>query len=175
MRAKQFITELFNAPYKFEWKEPTERGDYDAVVTAPGVNMSINFNKATTSNDYFEDKVYSVEFRRNNSVELTGDGDSERIMATALYAIRQFLEKVDPYQVYFTASYKVEDEDGNDEVNPSRAKLYSRMVKRYVAGTQYYAREYDIEKNNEIQFVLTYNGQIIAGQKGPRHVDESVG
>jgi hypothetical protein len=69
--------------------------------------------------------------------------------------------------VYFTASYK----DDNDEVNPSRAKLYSRMVKRYIAGTQYYAREYDIEKNNEIQFVLTYNGQIIAGQKGPRHTD----
>jgi hypothetical protein len=74
-----------------------------------------------------EDGEYQIEFHRNNSQDVTGEGDAQRVFATVLGAIQQFIKKQHPERVRFSAT---KDDDDN---NQSRAKLYDRLVQRYAA------------------------------------------
>ena len=101
--------------------EKGEFGDYDALVKLPdGTNISIMFNKEG-------DEEWQVEFYRNNSQEVTGEGDAQRVFATVLSAIQQFIKKEHPVNIFFSASKA--NESGKE--TESRAKLYNRMVHRY--------------------------------------------
>ena len=113
-----FIAELFDQPYNPNW-EKSEYGDYDVLVKLPdGTNLSIMFNSEG-------DDEWQIEFYRNNSQEVTGEGDAQRIFATVLNAIQQFIKKQNPGRIRFSAT----KDDNND--NQSRAKLYNRLVQRY--------------------------------------------
>ena len=57
-----------------------------------------------------------------SNYEVTGEGDAQRILATAVAAIKLFVNEVDPSMVTFTAD---KGDDGT-----SRTKLYQRMVQR---------------------------------------------
>jgi hypothetical protein len=121
MRAYEFVNESFNAPYPLTW-EKSEYGDVDALARLQdGTNLSIMFNQ--------EDDEWQVEFYRNNSQDVTGEGDAQRVFATVLTAIQQFIEKEDPERIRFSASK--EDDSGNQ--NDSRSSLYTRLVKRYAS------------------------------------------
>ena len=64
-----FIAELFDQPYNPNW-EKSEYGDYDVLVKLPdGTNLSIMFNSEG-------DDEWQIEFYRNNSQEVTGEGDA---------------------------------------------------------------------------------------------------
>ena len=96
------LLEAFNAPYPLTW-EKSDYGDMDALAKLPdGTYLSIMFN-----NDGDE---WQVEFHRNNSQEITGEGDAQRIFATVLNSIHEFIEKEDPERIRFSASK--EDESG---------------------------------------------------------------
>jgi hypothetical protein len=113
-----FIAELFDQPYKSKW-EKSDYGDYDALAKLPdGTNLSIMFN-------HEGDDEWQVEFYRNNSQEVTGEGDAQRVFATVLNSIQQFIEKQHPGRIRFSA---VKDDEDN---NQSRSKLYDRLVHRY--------------------------------------------
>ena len=73
------------------------------------------------------EEVIQVEFHRNNSQEVTGDGDSQRVFATVLAAIQQYIKAHNPKRLTFSASKEVEP----DQNSESRAKLYDRLVMRY--------------------------------------------
>jgi len=77
-----------------------------------------------------------VEFYRNNSQEVTGEGDAQRIFATVLNAIQKYIKKYKPQRLSFSASKEIDPSMnyGSDDVVPnpeSRAKLYDRLVQRY--------------------------------------------
>ena len=111
------VNETFDQPYKLKW-EKSEHGDYDALATLDdGTYLSIMFNNEFKNN-------WMVEFYRNNSQQVTGEGDAQRVFATVLTAIAQFIKKKKPVSLFFSA-VKEDDPKG------SRAKLYNTLVNRY--------------------------------------------
>lgn len=123
MRATEFITEAFNQPYPMTW----EHGDYsyDALAKlSNGTNLSIMFNK-----DYgdYSDEEWTVEFWRNNSQEVTGEGDQQRVFATVLSAIQQFIDIEHPARIRFSANKDVEP----GQKSQTRSNLYTKLVQRY--------------------------------------------
>jgi hypothetical protein len=104
-----------------------------------GTNLSIMFNQ-----EYGDEgeEVVQVEFYRNNSQEVTGEGDAQRIFATVIDAIQKYIKKYKPQRLSFSASKAVDmDADDNGaQFNPeSRAKLYDRLVQRYSKALGYRA------------------------------------
>ena len=138
----QNIDEGFDQPYPIKW-EKGMHGDIDALARLPdGTNLSIMFNKQ--DNIKPDDKTWMVEFYRNNSQEVTGEGDAQKVFATVLSAIQQFIVKYKPLKIYFSASKLLDPSinyDPDDVVpNPeSRAKLYDRLVQRYAKAWGYRA------------------------------------
>ena len=119
MRLYEFVVEAFDQPYPLTW-EKSEYGDVDALARLEdGTYLSIMFS--------LDDDEWQVEFHRNNSQDVTGEGDAQRVFATVLTAIQQFIEKEEPEHIRFSATK--EDDAGNR--NESRSSLYTRLVKRY--------------------------------------------
>lgn len=142
MRSTEFITEAFNQPYPLTWNK-SEHGDYDALARLPdGTNLSILFNNEGN-------EEWQVEFYRNNSLEVTGEGDAQRIFATVLTAIQQFIQKEHPWRVIFSASKLVL----RGQKKNSRAKLYNSLVARYARAWGY--EEYDEDHGDQITYELT--------------------
>jgi hypothetical protein len=145
MRAREFIIESFNQPYPLRW-EQGEHGDYDALARLDGgTNLSIMFNNEG-------DGEWQVEFYRNNSQSVTGEGDAYRIFATVLSAIQQFIKKEQPWRIMFTAS---KDGDPNQS-SESRAKLYNSLVARYARAWGY--DEYSEDHGDLVTYELTKLG-----------------
>jgi hypothetical protein len=118
------ISEGFDQPYPLKW-EKSNYGDVDALANLPdGGPLSIMFNK---QQDDDGNEIIQVEFYRNNSQEVTGEGDAMRIFATVLTAIQQYVKKYKPARLSFSASKQVEQGQNAE----SRAKLYDRLVQRY--------------------------------------------
>jgi hypothetical protein len=79
------LAEAFDQPYKTK-SEKSDYGDVDMLAKLPdGSNLSIMFNQ-----EYGDEgeEVVQVEFYRNNSQEVTGEGDAQRIFATVLDATK---------------------------------------------------------------------------------------
>jgi hypothetical protein len=94
-------------------------------------------------------EVIHVEFHRNNSQEVTGEGDAQRIFATVLDAIQKYIKKYKPERLSFSASKSVDmDADDVEHFNPeSRAKLYTRLVQRYAGAWGYQAQ---VDDNGDV-------------------------
>jgi hypothetical protein len=122
----QAVTEAFDQPYKIlRWENSEHYGDVDAIARLDDNSfLSIMFNM-----EYDEEgkEVIQVEFHRNNSQEVTGDGDAQRVFATVLAAIQQYIKEHNPKRLTFSASKEVKP----DQNSESRAKLYDRLVQRY--------------------------------------------
>ena len=126
MKINEIITEAFDNPYAFNWHRG-DNGDYYIFVRLPdGSDLNIAF-------DHEGDDVWHVAFDRGDSQKITGEGDAQRIFATVIQAIQQFIGKRRPEKLYFSASKKVEPGQNSE----SRANLYSRMVKRYASTVGY--------------------------------------
>ena len=120
------INESFDKPYELLRWEKGDYGDVDAIARLDdGTFLSIMFNKGYSKDT--KEEAWSVEFWRNNSQEVTGEGDSQRVFATVLSAIQKFIEKYKPNKITFAAN-KVDD-TGHD--SQSRANLYDKLVQRY--------------------------------------------
>ena len=141
MRYKEII-EAFNNPYKGKW-EKSDYGDVDLNIKLPdGTPLSIMFNQEY---DGEGEEVIQVEFYRNNSQDVTGEGDAQRIFATVLDAIQKYIKKYKPQKLSFSASKSVDmDADDVEQFNPeSRAKLYTRLVQRYAGAWGYQSQHSD--------------------------------
>ena len=136
------ITETFDQPYKSKW-EKSDYGDVDALVKLPdGTNLSIMFN-------HEGDDEWQVEFYRNNSQAVTGEGDAQRIFATVINAVQKFVKKHKPQLVRFSANRKVEP----GQSSQSRAKLYDKIVQRYAHAWGYDA--YQEDHGDQVTYELT--------------------
>jgi len=142
----QNIDETFDQPYKLKW-EKSDYGDVDAYAKMDDGNyLSIMFNKG-----YNQDKeeAWSVEFYRNNSQEVTGEGDAQRVFATVLSAIQTFIKKYKPNKVIFSASKEVEDGQNSE----SRARLYDSLVQRYARAWGF--RAFRADTGNKVIYELS--------------------
>ena len=123
------VWEAFDNPYKTK-TEKSEYGDVDMLAKLPdGTNLSIMFNNQG-------DNEWQVEFYRDNSQEVTGQGDAQRIFATVLAAIQKFVKKYQPDVIKFSA-----EKSNNSD---SRSSLYDRLVSRFAQQLGYndYSEEY---------------------------------
>ena len=123
MRANEFVSEAFDQPYPMTW----EHGDdsHDALAKlSNGTNLSIMFNK---DYDDYGDEEWTVEFWRNNSQEVTGEGDQQRVFATVLSAIQQFIDTEHPTRIRFSANKDVDP----GQKSQTRSNLYTKLVQRY--------------------------------------------
>ena len=149
LRRATGIIEAFDQPYTPKW-EKSDYGDYDALVNLPdGTNLSIMFN-------HEGDDEWQVEFHRNNSQELTGEGDAQRIFATVLNAIQEFIKKQHPWRIIFSASKDIQP----GQSSQSRAKLYDRLVARYAAAWGY--DTYNEDHGDQVTYELTQLKQNVA-------------
>lgn len=118
------VNEAFDQPYRLKWEEG-DYGDVDAYAKMDDGNyLSIMFNKGYNRDN---EEAWNVEFFRNNSQEVTGEGDAQRVFATVLSAIQKFIKKYKPNRVIFSASKEVEQGQNAQ----SRARLYDSLVQRY--------------------------------------------
>ena len=127
------VKEAFDQPYPMTWEKSEADDSMDALARLPdGSNLSIMFNQ-----DYDDEGegIYSVEFWRGNSQEVTGAGDSQRVFATVLEAIKQFIQKRNPEQLYFSANKDVEP----GQKAGTRSNLYTSLVRRYARALGYEA------------------------------------
>jgi hypothetical protein len=146
------VAEAFDQPYKMKW-EKSDYGDIDALVTLPdGTYLTIMFEHTTP----YE---VNISFWRNNSLDVTGEGDAQRIFATVLAAIQKFLTKEQPANISFSASKEVEPGQNSE----SRAKLYNRMVNRYAAAWGYTPHSFD--HGDEVKYELSRIKQGVAEEQ----------
>ena len=153
---KQQVAEAFDQPYKILRWEKGDYGDVDAIARLDdGTFLSIMFNKGFKQET--KEEAWSVEFFRNNSQEVTGEGDEFRVFATVLSAIQTFISdrvpgakgKYKPNKIYFSASKKVEP--GQKE--HSRAGLYDSLVQRYARALGF--RAFRADTGNIVMYELS--------------------
>ena len=126
MRASEFVSEAFDQPYPLLRWEKGDFGDVDAIARLDdGTFLSIMFNKGFSKDT--KEETWSVEFWRNNSQEVTGEGDQQRVFATVLSAIQQFIDTEHPARIRFSANKDVEPE----QKSQTRSNLYTKLVQRY--------------------------------------------
>jgi GNAT superfamily N-acetyltransferase len=105
------------------------------------------FNKGFSKDS--KEEVWSVEFWRNNSQEVTGEGDQQRVFATVLSAIQTFIKKYTPNKIIFAAN-KVDD-TGHD--TQSRANLYDKLVQRYAKSWGF--KSFRADNGNKVIYELS--------------------
>ena len=126
MRATEFVSEAFNQPYPLLRWEKGDFGDVDAIARLDdGTFLSIMFNKGFGKDT--KEETWSVEFWRNNSQEVTGEGDQQRVFATVLSAIQQFIDTEHPAHIRFSANKDVDP----GQKSQTRSNLYNKLVQRY--------------------------------------------
>jgi len=141
------VTEAFDQPYRLRW-EGGDYGDVDAIAKMDDGNyLSIMFNKGFSQET--KEEAWSVEFYRNNSQEVTGEGDAQRVFATVLSAIQTFIKKYKPNKVYFSASKEVEQGQNAQ----SRARLYDSLVQRYARSWGF--RAFRADTGNKVMYELS--------------------
>jgi hypothetical protein len=147
-QADKITTESLDNPYPIEVKPNNYSArNYKAEAElSDGTMLDIYFHS-------FNGKMYHVDFWRDDSQKVTGAGDQQRIFATVLSAINQFITKVKPKQLQFSA-YKQKVAGDNFQTNPmSRAYLYNRMVKKYAESAGYNASQR--EEADLVSYTLT--------------------
>ena len=139
------ITEAFDQPYRLRW----EKSGKDITATTKlddGGHLGVMFQKG-----YNQDKeeAWSVEFYRNNSQEVTGEGDAQRVFSTVLTSIQAFIKKYKPNKVIFAAN-KIDDTGHESQ---SRARLYDSLVQRYAKAWGF--RAFRADTGNKVIYELS--------------------
>jgi hypothetical protein len=128
---KQGVAEAFNAPYKVKWDQDKGEAHYVDVTLPDGSQLDIRFLRDDGVQPNPDE--WTVEFYRNDSQDLTGEGDAQRIFATVIKAIEKFIKIEKPKEITFAASRETDA----GVKNQSRTNLYNRLIQRYAPGWGY--------------------------------------
>jgi len=144
---KQFITELFEKPYKWRKQgkidvlklDPAPRMVSYYFNTDDGRTIAVDVSHIRTQKTYEHKAV--IEFTDETtdfSFDLTGKGDAMRIMSTVLDTIKDTIKTTNPDLINFSAD-KQQGIPGNafKLKATGRAKLYKTMVKRFAGKLGY--------------------------------------
>jgi len=143
MRAKEFITELFNKPFSYKWSVLNLNDDYgkDVAISTFDSNgekkvLEVMFDKGSIADyrkwsqnpdsdiEYLTPKI-EIGFMVDKSQELTGlEGEvAFSIFATVIKVAEEYLENFDHIYMFWFKSL-------NKSSVTSRDKLYSALAKR---------------------------------------------
>ena len=142
---KSGVTEAFDQPYAIQWTK--RNGDWHATADLDDGSELIVLFMAQGDNKWM------VEFERDENMEITGEGDAPRVFATVLTAMQQFIAKRKPAMLNFSA-------EKEDDPTGSRARLYDRMIQRYITGTGYDLTRKDVPGG--ATYTLTKQAQGVA-------------
>jgi len=154
---KQHIIELFDKPYK--WRK---MGKIDVSKVDPAPKMVSYYFKTDDGREITVDVGHLklkgkhkavIEFTDETndfSFDLTGKGDSFRVMSTILDAVKDTIETTNPELINFSADKKegwrgTGAQDKRKETG--RAKLYKTMVKRFASKLGYTSKDKDDGKS----------------------------
>jgi hypothetical protein len=146
MRAREF-TEALNRPYYLHWEHSTD-GDVSAVAELPANEGHIHILFEPHRDNKDGSVAWEVEFWRNDSQDITGEGDEFRVFATALQAVFEFVAKYKPMNLSFQATKKVDQ--GQKPL--SRANLYDTLVQRHARASGY--RAFRADAGNNVHYEL---------------------
>jgi GNAT superfamily N-acetyltransferase len=128
MRYTELVTELYNAnaAFELEWNDtfgPEERSA--RARDSSGGYIDIRFIPVANG-------IVEVEFSRNDSYDVTGEGEASRVLATVLEAFRDYLRGYQPKILIFASK------------GQSRTKLYQSLINRFASSVGY--QQFDINK-----------------------------
>lgn len=139
-----YLTELFDRPFPYK----TIRGGFGKSgqnVFDFDVNDSERIRVIV---ELFDERLY-LSFTANGSIEMTGKGSAERILATVMQIMEKFLEHSTPDEIVFIAPTD----------SPARARVYEKMVGRYAKKFQYELVNTH-KKPDEIWFTLSHEENV---------------
>ena len=114
---EKIINELFDRPAR--WKITRERDDELTYrSTIDGKSLLVVFNTLSDEN-------WETSFVVDGEFKTTGGGDEIVIFSTVLDIMADFIERVTPKSISFTAF--------KDSSSDSRGKLYDRFVNRFAS------------------------------------------
>jgi hypothetical protein len=148
------ITEAFDQPYAVQWTK--QNGDWHATADLDDGSELVVLFMAQGDNQWM------VEFERDENMEITGEGDAPRVFATVLTAMRQFIAKRKPAMLNFSA-------EKEDDPTGSRARLYDRMIQRYVTGPGYDLTREDMPGG--ATYTLTKQAQGVTEGSSHQHTE----
>lgn len=155
------LEESLNQPYELiDWDQEDFSESVKTWAALPdGTYLEIDFEQESPDlNDW------TVSFHRDDTMDLTGQGDAYRIFATVLFAIRKFVIDKNPDEISFSA-FKNKDETG------SRQSFYTALAKRYATSLGYtFSSKEDayhqhfifrkIRQKNKIQEAIDYQRHL---------------
>jgi pyrimidine deaminase RibD-like protein len=128
MRFSDVVKEAFDKPYPYEWNKD-DFGDYHALAFLDdGSPLELSFG-------HEGDDLWHVTFDRNFKFDVTGEGDQQRVFATVLAGVKDFVQQRHPQKIIFSATKSVKP----GQKITSRAGLYNSLVNRYAAALGYTA------------------------------------
>lgn len=117
---RHLITELFDNPYSFNLKRMSDKSSEYEFYTSEQKKYIVFMMNTSEKTDTW-DVVFADE---KGKLDITGEGKQEsiRIFSTVVAVIKDFVKKVSPQKIMFSA-YKDEK---------SRIKLYKSIIKTQI-------------------------------------------
>ena len=159
---KQYITEVFDKPYKWSGGNVAKGSitpENDGVPEDYTFRTSDGGSIEVTANHFWIDldrqlggmkikktgHTIAIEFSKDGSYGMSGEGDAMRIMATVLDIIEAIIKKHEPAMLYFSG-------DKDDKEKGGRVGAYKAIIKRFAgkAGYESVTKEY----SNKVSFQL---------------------
>ena len=125
-----YLNESFNKPYPYTGGRKQSNYFVYNFKTDDGSKVVVKMEEMAWSDD---ESSWSIVFLRNGTAVVTGEGDALRIFATVIATIKDFVKKVKPQEMTFSAEKPNTGSRGSGKKAPlgSREKLYARMTKRF--------------------------------------------
>ncbi len=164
----QYITEVFDNPYKW-------RGGHVAkgsiTPNNSGIPEEYRFKSSdggtieVTANHFWIDSgepfgemktkkaghTIAIEFAKNMSYDMTGEGDAMRILATVLDIINDIIKKHEPAMLYFSGDKGGKGIERKGE--SGRVGAYTAIVKRFAGKAGYTSITQDTKDKVNFQLV----------------------
>ena len=165
-----YITEVFDKPYNWSGGHVAKGS---ITPENDGVPEDYTFRTAdgdaieVTANHFWIDvgrqlgrmkikktgHTIAIEFSKNGSYGMSGEGDAMRIMATVLDIMKSVIKKHEPMTLTFSAD-KTQDTAGHrGREKTGRAKAYGAIVKRFADKVGYKPDTKDSSKT--VEWLLT--------------------
>jgi len=140
---RAYLTELFDSPFTLV-RVKEKKLFMGSIVTYfykmdPALqhkdSRNDRKNSVTVNFQSFGDdpngQTWEVDFIRGGAATLTGQGQAERVFATALDAIRRFVGEYNPEVLMFTAAKEEMRMSDLSKRKGSRISLYKAIIRRY--------------------------------------------
>jgi hypothetical protein len=142
----QQINELFTQPYDYKWTMSISNQKKAEFKTENGDLVEVLFGHPIGR----DDNLWGMMFSRNDSTGKTSEGDAVRIFTTVIKIAGDFINKVKPAKLFFTAEKSA---DRRDQRPNSRINLYTRLVNKFAEKAGY-----NVEIKNQgfqFEYILT--------------------